>query len=115
MKRQRVKFPWDLYLENKTYELKRSIVSTSAGIWIRHLILKCILTKFYTKAAEKVNLLRHPFSIVTFRPQRIYQSMIRPILTYCGYNSLGWSESRKRMIHSIEKRSLEFEIQCAEL
>ena len=26
MKRQRVKFPWDLYLENKTYKLKRSIV-----------------------------------------------------------------------------------------
>ena len=29
------------------------------------------------------------------------------ILTYCGYNSLGWSESRKRMIRSIETRSLE--------
>ena len=25
MKRQRVKFPWDLYWENKTYKLKRSI------------------------------------------------------------------------------------------
>ena len=24
MKRQRVKFPWDLYWENKTYKLKRS-------------------------------------------------------------------------------------------
>ena len=29
------------------------------------------------------------------------------IFTYCGYISLGWSESRKRMIHSIEKGSLE--------
>ena len=25
MKRQRAKFPWDLYWENKTYKLKRSI------------------------------------------------------------------------------------------
>ena len=29
-----------------------------------------------------------------------------PIFTYCGYISLGWSESRKRMIRSIEARSL---------
>ena len=27
MKRQRVKFPWDLYWENKAYKLKRSIPS----------------------------------------------------------------------------------------
>ena len=33
--------------------------------------------------------------------------MLIPIFTYCGYNSLGWSESRKRMICSIETRSLE--------
>ena len=26
------------------------------------------------------------------------------IFTHCGYNSLGWSESRKSMIRSIEKR-----------
>ena len=32
--------------------------------------------------------------------------MIMPIFTYCGYISLGWSESRKRMIRSIEARSL---------
>ena len=104
MKRQRVKFLWDLYWENKTCKPKRSIASTSACIWIRHLISKCNLTNFYNKAAERVNLLRHPFSIVTFRPQRIYQLMIRPISTYCGYKR---SESRKRMIHSIGKRSLE--------
>ena len=47
------------------------------------------------------------FPIDTFSAQRIYQSMIMPIFTYCGYSSLGWSESRKRMIRSIEKRSLE--------
>ena len=78
MTRQRVKFLWDLYWENKTCKPKRSIASTSACIWIRHLILKCILTNFYNKPAERVNLLRHPFRIVTFRPQRIYQLMIRP-------------------------------------
>ena len=33
--------------------------------------------------------------------------MIMPMFTYCGYNSLGWSESRKRKIRSIETRSLE--------
>ena len=32
--------------------------------------------------------------------------MITPIFTYCGYNSLGRSESRKHIIRSIEKRSL---------
>ena len=29
-----------------------------------------------------------------------------PVLTYCGNNSLGWSESCKRMIRSIENRCL---------
>ena len=41
----------------------------------------------------------------TFSAQQIYQSMIMSIFTHCGYNSLGWSESRKSMIRSIEKRS----------
>ena len=64
--------------------------------------------KIYKKAAGRVNLLRRiRSSIDTFSAQRIYQSMIMPIFTYCGYSSLGWSESRKRMICSIEKRSLE--------
>ena len=62
----------------------------------------------YKKAAGKVNLLRRiRSSIDTLSTQRIYQSMIMPIFTYCGYNSLGWSESRKQMIRSIETRSLE--------
>ena len=48
--------------------------------------------KIYKKAAGKVNLLRRiRSSIDTFSAQRIYQSMIMPIFTYCGYNSLGWS------------------------
>ena len=64
--------------------------------------------KMYKKAAGRVNLLRRIRSnIDTLSAQRIYQSMIMPIFTYCGYNSLGWSESRKRMIRSIETRSLE--------
>ena len=45
------------------------------------------------------------FSNDTFSAQQIYQSMIMSIFTHCGYNSLGWSESHKSMIRSIEKRS----------
>ena len=64
--------------------------------------------KMYKKAAGRVNLLRRiRSSINTLSAQRIYQSMVMPIFTYCGYNSLGWSETRKRMIRSIETRSLE--------
>ena len=63
--------------------------------------------KIYTKAAGRVNLLRRIRSnIDSFSAQRTYQSMIMPIFTYCGHISLGWSESRKRMIRSIEARSL---------
>ena len=66
---------------------------------------KMHFNKILQKGRRKSELLiRHPFSIVTFMSQRIYQSMIRPIFTYCGYNR---SESQKRMIHSIGKRSLE--------
>ena len=55
--------------------------------------------KIYKKAAGRVNLLRRiRFSVDTFSAQQIYQSMIMPIFTYCGYKSLGWSESRKREI-----------------
>ena len=65
----------------------------------------------YKKAAGRVNLLRRiRFSIDILSAQRIYQSMIMPILIYFmywGYNSLGWSETRRRMIRSIETRSLE--------
>ena len=64
--------------------------------------------KLYKKAAGRVNLLRRiRSSIDTLSAQRICQSMIMPIFTNCGYNSLGWLESRKRMIRSIETRSLE--------
>ena len=58
--------------------------------------------------AGRVNLLRRILSSIdTFSAQQIYQSMIMSIFTYCGYNSLGWSESRKSMIRSIERRGLE--------
>jgi len=60
--------------------------------------------KMYKKAAGRVNLLRRiRSSIDTLSVQRICQSMI----TYCGYNSFGRSEFCKRMIRSIEIRSLE--------
>ena len=55
-----------------------------------------------------MNLLRRiRSSIDTFSAQRIYKSMIKLIFTYCGYNSLGWSESRKHLIRSTEARSHE--------
>ena len=85
------------------------VKNTSACVWTRHLLLKHInFQEMYKKATGRVNLLRHIHSSIdTFSAQRIYQLMIMPIFTYCGNNSLGWSESRKRMIHSIENRSLE--------
>ena len=42
MKRERIKFPWDLYWENKTYKLKRSI----------HHILKRFKTQERSNSAE---------------------------------------------------------------
>ena len=62
--------------------------------------------KIYKKAAGRVNLLRRTCSGIDSSAQQIYQSMIMSTFTYCGYNSHGWSESRKSMIRSIEKRSL---------
>ena len=64
--------------------------------------------KVYKKAAGRVNLLRRiRSSIDVFSAQRIYRTMIMPVLTYCGHNSLGWAESRKRGIRCLENRSLE--------
>ena len=54
--------------------------------------------KMYKAAAARMNLLRRiRSSIGTFGAQRIY-SMIVPIFTYYGYNSLGWLESRERKV-----------------
>ena len=65
--------------------------------------------KMYQKAARRVNLLRDILSnIDTLSAQKFYQSMIMPIFTYCGYNSLGWPESRKRMIQSESEASKSF-------
>ena len=65
------------------------------------------IQKIY-KAAGRVNILRRiRSSIDTLSAQRIHQSMTMSIFTYCRYNSLGWSEPRRSMIRSIEKRSLE--------
>ena len=84
------------------------VINTSACIWTQHLILKTHFQKMYKKAAGRVNFLQRIRSnIDTLRAQRIYQSMIMPIFPYCSYSSLRWSESSKRMIRSIETRSLE--------
>ena len=73
-----------------------------------HINFETHFHKIYKKITGRVNLLRHiRFSTETIRAKRIYQSIIMSIFTYCGYISLGWSESRKRMIHSIKKGSLE--------
>ena len=32
--------------------------------------------------------------------------MIMPVFTYCGTTGLGWSDTRKRLIGNIERRSL---------
>ena len=60
------------------------------------------------KAAGRVNLLQRICSNIDyFSAQRIYQSMIMPIFTYCGYISLGWSESRKQSNHFPKVQSTE--------
>ena len=54
--------------------------------------------KVYKEAAGRVNLLRRICSSIdVFSTQRIYTTMIMPVLTYCGHNNLGWAESRKRV------------------
>ena len=89
--------------------LNVTITSTSACIWIRTLNYEMHFNKILQEARRKSNPHKRRIrsSIVTFGAHRIYQSMIMPIFTYCGYNNLAWPESRKHMIHSIGKRSLE--------
>ena len=57
-----------------------------------------------------MNLLRWICSRLILLVRRVFINkilMIMPIFTYCGYTCLGWSESHKRVICSIETRSLE--------
>ena len=64
--------------------------------------------EMYKKGTARMNLFACiRSSIDTFSTQQIYQSMIMSIFTHCRYNSLGWSEFCKCMIHSIETRSHE--------
>lgn len=64
--------------------------------------------EMYKKGTARMNLFaRIRSSIDTFSTQQIYLSMIMSIFTYCRYNSLGWSEFCKCMIHSIETSSHE--------
>ena len=89
--------------------LNVTIASTSACIWIRTLNYEMHFNKILQEARRKSNPHKRRIrsSIVTFGAHRIYQLMIMPIFTYCGYNNLAWPESRKHMIHSIGKRCLE--------
>ena len=83
-------------------------MSSERPFSLLHINFETHFHKIYKKITGRVNLLRLiRFSIDTIRTKQIYQSIIMSIFTYCGYNSLAWSESRKRMIHSIEKGSLE--------
>ena len=85
-----------------------NILLSERPFFLLHINLETHFHQIYKKAAERVNLLRRIHSSIdTFSAQRIYQSMNMSIITYCGYNGLGWSEFHKRMIRSIEKRSLE--------
>ena len=62
--------------------------------------------KTYKKAAGEVNLLRRIRSNTdTLSAERIYRAMIMPIFTYCGQITLGWSETSRRQIRSLEQRS----------
>ena len=45
-------------------------------------------------------------ALIPSAPNEFTNRRLRQYFTYCGYNSLGWSESRKRMILSIETTSL---------
>ena len=78
---------------------------------MRNLISTEVLLHFhkvYKEAAGRVNLLRRiRSSINVFSTQRIYRTMNLLVLTYCGHNSLGWGESRKRVIVYIDDRRLE--------
>ena len=88
-----------------------NILSSESQFFLLHINIVTYfdkIQKIYKKAAGRVNLLRRiRSSIDTLSAQRIYQSMIMSIFTYCGYTSLAWSESRTSMIRCIEKRSLE--------
>ena len=88
-----------------------NILSSESQFFLLHINIVTYfdkIQKIYKKAAGRVNLLRRiRSSIDTLSAQRIYQSMIMSIYTYCGYTSLAWSESRTSMIRYIEKRSLE--------
>ena len=62
--------------------------------------------KTYKKAAGRVNLLRRIHSNTdTLSAERIYRAMIMPIFTYCGQITLGWPETRRCQIRSLEQRN----------
>ena len=78
----------------KNAERNCNTLSSERPFFLLHISFETHFHKIYKKAAGRVKLLwRIGSSIDTFSSQRIYQSMILSIFTYCGYNSLGWSRS----------------------
>ena len=97
--------------KNKIYDMSPrpenerncNILSSERQFFLLHTNFETHFDKIYKKAGGRVNLLRRIRSSIDtlYSAQRIYQSMIMSIFTYCGYKSLGWSESRKSMIRSM--------------
>ena len=96
--------------------LNVTIASTSECIRIRTLHYEMHFNKILQEARRKSNPHKRRIrsSTVTFSAHRIYQSMIMPIFTYCGYNNLAWPESRKLHWETKPRNHLP-EIQSVEL
>ena len=63
--------------------------------------------KIYKKATGRLNLLRRiRSSIDSASAEKIYRTMIMPVLGHCGSLSLGWSSSYRKRIESLESRNL---------
>ena len=68
--------------------------------------LETHFNKMCKKAAGRVNLVQCVRdSIDTSSAERIYRAMIMPVFTYCSSITLGWSETRRKIIRNNELRS----------
>ena len=97
----------------KAYKNETMIFGTAKIINLKgkELIISVIILQVpegaYMKAASRGNLLRliHQ-SIDQKYAETIYNTMILPILTYCGSLGLGWSDIRKSLIKNINNEFL---------
>ena len=73
--------------------------------------LKTHFNKTYKKAAGRLNLLKQIHSTIdTFSMERVYRTMIMPIFTYYGQNTLGWSHTCKSQTRSFEEQRHRFSV-----